>query len=308
MGNTRTGLIAVISAMVVLFLLGFVALTGMSASLAWSQSTGYGSGGPGICQSATPGTGSPTTTPGAGGGATPSPTGGTAPACVPASAIGAQVVALARAMADALYVNPACGGRIRYPDCYYTWYKAPGETGLPPGTPVFPQAVIDYGAQVCPGCSAWANGTYQCVSFVRGAYSQVYPMKLTANAFDLWVTYQGQPGWQEIPSAAAPAGQRGIPMPGDVMIFKDASLGHAAIVMSVVLPTTTADGAVTFSNANSVSPYTTMPLLPDLTVDASSWPGYTIWGYLRPAAGAPSLTSLDTSIQSALTVSARPSS
>ena len=279
MNTSRIGITAVVGGMVVVLLLGFVTLTGLSASLAWSQSGGYG-GGPGICLSvtATATTGSPT--PGSSA-ATPSPT-GTALGCVPASKIGAQVVALARAMADALYVNSACGGHIRYPDCYYTWYKAPGSP-YPPGLPTFPQAVIDYGEQVCPGCSAWANDTYQCVSFVRGAYSQVYPMRLTANAFDLWVTYAGQPGWQEIPSAAAPAGQRGLPMPGDVMIFKDTSIGHAAIVMSVLLPSTTTDGAITFSNSNSVSPYTTMPLLPDLTVDTSSWPGYLVWGYIRPA-------------------------
>ncbi len=69
------------------------------------------------------------------------------------------------------------------------------------------------------------------------------------------------------------------------MIFKDASIGHAAIVMSVELPTATSIGAITFSNANSVSPYTTMPLLPDLTVDTASWPGYTVWGYIRPNPG-----------------------
>ena len=226
-------------------------------------------------------TGSPT--PGSSA-ATPEST-ATVSSCVPAGHIGAQVVALARAMADAFYVNQACGGHISYPDCYYTWYKAPGSS-YPPGLPTFPQAVIDYGVQVCQGCSAWANGTYQCVSFVRGAYSQVYPMRLTANAFDLWVTYAGQPGWQEIPSAAAPAGQRSLPMPGDVMIFKDTSIGHAAIVMSVRLPTATMDSAITFSNSNSVSPYTTMPLLPDLTVDTSAWPGYSVWGYLRPAGSA----------------------
>jgi hypothetical protein len=184
-------------------------------------------------------------------------------------------------MAAALYVNPNCGGHISYPDCYYTWYKAPGST-YPPGIPTFPQAVIQYAEQVCPGCSSWANGTYQCVSFVRGAYSQVYPMRLTANAFDLWAVYATQPGWREIPSAAAPSGQRSIPMPGDVVIFKDASIGHAAIVMSVQLPTSSTIGAITFSNANSVSPYTTMPLLPDLTVDTASWPGYSVWGYIRP--------------------------
>ena len=67
------------------------------------------------------------------------------------------------------------------------------------------------------------------------------------------------------------------------MIFKDTSIGHAAIVMSVLMPTANIDGAITFSNSNSVSPYTTMPLQTDLTVDTSSWPGYTVWGYIRPA-------------------------
>ena len=55
--------------------------------------------------------------------------------------------------------------------------------------------------------------------------------------------------------------------------------------MSVELPTATTIGAIAFSNANSVSPYTTMPLLPDLTVDTASWPGYTVWGYIRPSPG-----------------------
>ena len=164
--------------------------------------------------------------------------------------------------------------------------------------------MIQYGAQVCPGCSAWANGSYQCVSFVRGAYSQVYPMRLTANAFDLWAVYAGQPGWMEIPSASAPAGQRGIPMPGDVMVFKDASIGHAAIVMSVELPTSTTIGAITFSNSNSVSPYTTMPLLPDLTVDTAMWPGYSVWGYIRPSTGAAFDADVDTIIRSDITMSA----
>jgi hypothetical protein len=108
-------------------------------------------------------------------------------------------------------------------------------------------------------------------------------MRLTANAFDLWAVYAMQPGWREIPSASAPASERGIPMPGDVMIFKDTTIGHAAIVMSVELPTATTMGAITFSNSNSVSPYTTMLLLPDLSVDTANWPGYSVWGYIRPS-------------------------
>jgi hypothetical protein len=200
------------------------------------------------------------------------PTGTGIVECVPPNQIAAAVVALARQMADALYVNPTCGGIISYPTCYYTWYNNS-----------FPQSVIAYGNAVCPGCAAWANGTYQCVSFVRGAYGPIYPMQWTANAFDLWFVYQDKPGWQEIPSAAVPTGQRGMPLPGDVMVFADSSIGHVAIVMSVVPPQGKQPGSVTFANANSVSPYTTMPLLPDLSVDASSWPGYIVWGYIRPA-------------------------
>jgi hypothetical protein len=33
-----------------------------------------------------------------------------------------------------------------------------------------------------------------------GAYSQVYPMTLSANAFDLWALYARQSGWMEIPA------------------------------------------------------------------------------------------------------------
>ena len=278
--SSHKTLTMLIGGVVIVTLLAFLALSGVAATFAWMEGGVYGSG-PAFCQAVTPGTS--TSTPAM----TRTSTVNISP-CVPASQVGEQVVAWAQAMASALYVNPACGGRISYPDCYDTWYKAPG-SDKPLGAPTFPQAVIQYGQQVCPGCSAWANGTYQCVSFVRGAYSQVYPMRLTANAFDLWAVYATQLGWREIPSTSAPAGQRGIPMPGDVMIFKDASIGHAAIVMNVELPTSTTVGAITFSNANSVSPYTTMPLLPDLTVDTASWPGYSVWGYIRPSTGAASM-------------------
>jgi hypothetical protein len=109
-------LIAVTGGVVVITLLALLALCGVAATFAWMDGGGNGSG-PGLCQAVPPGTGSPT--PGA-----PRMPGGTTPSCVPASDIGAQVVAWARAMADALYVNPACGGRISSPDCYYTWYNA----------------------------------------------------------------------------------------------------------------------------------------------------------------------------------------
>jgi hypothetical protein len=273
----------------IVMVVALVALSGFSAALAW-MSSGSGVGDP--CWSSTPAAGGEngsTATP-TSAEASPTATGnGNGSQCVAPSDSGAAVVQWARAMADALYVNPACKGQISYPNCYDTWYKAPG-SNYPPSAPFFPQAVILYGDTVCPGCAAWANGTYQCVSFVRGAYSQVYPMNVTGNAFDLWALYSQLSGWIEVPSGSAPPGQRGLPVPGDVMVFKDPSIGHVAIVMAVQLPQGSQDGAITFSNANSVSPYTTMPLLPDLSVDTSSWPGYTVWGYIRPRSGTGSVS------------------
>ena len=262
-------------ASVVLVLLGVLLFVSLFAAVLGAMGSDFGTSGNPSCQMQP----SPTPTGHHGGASalartasTGSPTSVGTPGCVPPNQIAAEVVVLARQMADALYVNPACGGIISYPDCYFTWYNAS-----------FPASVIAYGNEVCPGCYAWANGTFQCVSFVRGAYGPIDPMVWTANAFDLYALYANKPGWQEILSAAAPPAQRGMPEPGDVMVFKDSSIGHVAIVMSVVPPKSGQNGSLTFANANSVSPYTTMPLLPDLSVDASSWPGYSVWGYIRPA-------------------------
>jgi hypothetical protein len=263
-------------------LLAILLLVALLAALVGTMGSVFGGSGGRSCE-ATP----TLTPPGHHGGAivtyhaasTVTPIGSGTPGCVPPNEVAAAVVALSRQMANALYVNPTCGGVISYPNCYYTWYNSS-----------FPPSVLAYGNQVCPGCYAWANGTYQCVSFVRGAYGPIYPMQWTANAFDLWALYQGKPGWQEIPSAAGAPWQRGIPRPADVMVFKDSSVGHVAIVMSVQPPVNGQNGSITFANANSVSSYTTMPLLPDLSVDTSSWPGYTAWGYIRPALPAATLT------------------
>src|SRR5258708_2889860 len=156
MSSSHKALKVIAIGVVIMTLLAFLVLTGVSAAFSWMYGGGNGSG-PSLCQVATPGTGSAAST---------TISGGNAPICLQPSAIGAHVVAWARAMANALYVNPSCGGRISYPDCYYTWYKAPGTT-YPLGVPTFPHSVIRYGQQICPGCSAWANGNYQCVSFVR---------------------------------------------------------------------------------------------------------------------------------------------
>src|SRR5437016_11734177 len=115
MNSSGRTLTVLIGGVVIVTLLAFLALSGVAATFAWMEGGGYGSG-PALCQSVTPG--SNTSTPAA----TFTPGGKTSP-CVPVSQIGARVVAWAHAMASALYVNPACGGRISYPDCYFTWYK-----------------------------------------------------------------------------------------------------------------------------------------------------------------------------------------
>lgn len=200
--------------------------------------------------------------------------------CYPGSAYATQVVSWAKKMADALYVLPSCGAR-RGGNCNDTWY-----------TSAFPSEVLTYGHQWCQAhhdttCADWANGTFQCVSFVRGAYSQVYPMRYSNDAFGLWATYAHLPGWQEIPAAAtADLAQRFLPEPGDVMVFRDLSVGHVAIVLSVQPPENGQNGWITFANANSSSAYDRMPLLPSLLVDTREWApsgeDYVVWGYIRP--------------------------
>ena len=198
--------------------------------------------------------------------------------CYPASRSASEVVQWAKAMADALYVNPSCGSK-RGGNCNDTWY-----------TSAFPKEVIAYGQNWCHAhgnCADWANGTYQCVSFVRSAYSQVYPMNFTNDAFGLWETYQHVPGWQEIPAAAtANVYERFLPEPGDVMVFKDLHVGHVAIVMAVQPPSGQTNGWVEFANANSSSAYDRMPLMPNLEVDTREWAPsgeqFIVWGYIRP--------------------------
>ena len=91
MNSSGKTLTVLIGGVVVVTLLAFLALSGVAATFAWMAGGGYGSG-PVLCQNVTPGTG--TATPGT----TTTPGGNTSP-CVPASEIGARVVAWAQAMA-----------------------------------------------------------------------------------------------------------------------------------------------------------------------------------------------------------------
>jgi hypothetical protein len=96
--------------------------------------------------------------------------------------------------------------------------------------------------------------------------------------------YQKRPGWMEIPSATAPPVQRGLPLPGDIMVWSDPPplVGHVAIVVGVIPPAGGKNGSVTFAEANGPGALVTETLLPDLTVVTWSDPvPYTVLGYIR---------------------------
>jgi Transglycosylase SLT domain/CHAP domain len=158
-----------------------------------------------------------------------------------------------------------------------------------------PQPVLQYWQSTCPpgsGCWVdWQEGNLQCVLLVTGTYALAgSPLPAAGNAIDFWSLYQNRPGWMEIPSAVAPPSQRGLPMPGDIMVWYDPPprVGHVAIVVGVNPPINGQNGSVTFAEANGPGALVTQTLLPDLSVITWSSPiPYTVLGYIRPASGIP---------------------
>jgi hypothetical protein len=153
-------------------------------------------------------------------------------------------------------------------------------------------------------CDFARSGNLQCVTFVLGAFFLGGdPLPASANAEDFWTLYQHRPGWAEIPGTAYPPETRGLPAPGDMMVWKggghvvDGQLvewGHIAVVVEVVPPSHGQDGIITVAQANApgnrwdmthradAGNWYSMPLHSDLSVD--SWSGYTVLGYIRHVA------------------------
>src|SRR5579885_1164627 len=133
------GAIGGVILLIVIF--GLFAATG--AALSQMQQTGPSSACGSLSSSGTPGSS------GSRAHATPPATPDTSSGdCFPGNPYGAQVVQWARKMADALYVNPACGARRGGPDCNDTYY-----------TSAFPAQVIAYGQNWCRprgDCADWA--------------------------------------------------------------------------------------------------------------------------------------------------------
>jgi CHAP domain len=188
--------------------------------------------------------------------------------CFPASGNGSNVSMAALTIAAHLYGNP---------DTSY-------DTSMP-------QPVLHFWASVCPrgsGCWIdWQEGNLQCVLLVTGAFALAgSPLPAAGNAIDFWSLYQNRPGWIEVPSATAPPSQRGLPMPGDIMVWYDPPplVGHVAIVVGVNPPLAGHNGSVTFAEANGPGPIVTQTLLPDLSVVTWTNPiPYSVLGYIRPA-------------------------
>jgi hypothetical protein len=162
-------------------------------------------------------------------------------------------------------------------------------------TDPFLRPIWDYWKQVCGGsvCSDMVPGNVQCVEFVKGAFFLAHePVTVHPDAIDWWYAYAHMLGWTEIPSAAVPPDQRGVPEPGDVVIWDDGGAGHIAIVIDVQLPTSVKDGWVEVAQGNGPGNrfpgsdwpgnYLKMVLKPDLSV--ITWPGYRVMGYIRETA------------------------
>ena len=179
---------------------------------------------------------------------------------------------------------------------YLNQYPADGrgEPTDPLLRPIFDQWL----KPVCGGylCSDIQSGSFQCVSFIKAAF-YLAGIELTdhPDAMSWWDHYATKPDWQEIwASPYVPQSQRGLPEPGDIIIWNgDAAgvpAGHIGIVMAVQPPSATGqNGAVEIAQANGPGNrfgdaswpgnYYQMVLRPDDTV--LTWPGYYVVGYLR---------------------------
>lgn len=156
----------------------------------------------------------------------------------------------------------------------------------PPVDPFF-RPIWDYLKQVCGGsvCKNMASGNFQCVSFIKAAFYLAH-MQLEdhPDAYRWWTDYAQKPGWEEIPANDSPPGKRGLPAPGDLVVWSGGKdgLGHIAIVVGVQPPSATGKpGWVAVAHANSPrgDPFYTMTLRADLSL--VTWSGYDVKGYIR---------------------------
>ncbi|MDQ2904874.1 MAG: CHAP domain-containing protein [Chloroflexota bacterium] len=177
-----------------------------------------------------------------------------------------QVTLMARAMAAHLHGPPTC------PSCGPdAWY----DSGFPP-------AVLDWARAHCPGCSAWQNGTFQCVALVLGSYALFHPLPYDGNGNVFWSRY-GTPaarslGFEEVSTAPGH-----LPVsPGDIMAWQGGPFGHVSIVLSWQAPSGRSAGSITYAQANAEGgPIATLPIALDGSI--GNHHGYFVQGYIHPS-------------------------
>ncbi len=177
-----------------------------------------------------------------------------------------QVTLMARAMAAHLHGPPRC------PSCGPdAWY----DSGFPP-------AVLAWGRAHCPGCSAWQNGTFQCVVFVLGAYALFHPLPFDGNGNVFWSRY-GTAAARALGFEEVPTGPGHLPVsPGDIMAWQGGAFGHVSIVLSWQAPSATRAGSITYAQANAEGgPIATLPIALDGSIGNRH--GYFVQGYIHPS-------------------------
>jgi hypothetical protein len=193
----------------------------------------------------------------------------------PAGAIygGNNAVTLA-AKAMAAHLNLNCLKYDPNPDCL-------GDASFDNG---FPGSILNWGLSHCPGCLAWMNNHFQCVSFVLGAYGLFHPLDLSGNGSDFFglysSSYAASLGYRELLPAR---GQLPV-TPGDIMAWNGGAHGHVSIVLGWIPPSGGQNGWLTFAQANGEMPIQTLPILPDGTISTNDgyWNGFTVMAYIHP--------------------------
>ena len=174
----------------------------------------------------------------------------------------------------AAHLNSNCLKRDPNPDCL-------GDASFDQG---FPATILNWGLSHCPGCRAWMNDHFQCVSFVLGAYGLFHPLDLSGNGSDFYGLYATQYaaslGYHELlPSRGE------LPIsPGDVMAWNGGEFGHVSIVLGWISPTAGHNGMITFAQANGERPIQTLPILPNgqIATNDGYWNGFTVTAYIHP--------------------------
>lgn len=148
----------------------------------------------------------------------------------------------------------------------------------------FPTMVLAWGRKLCGSdCWSWENGSFQCVSFVLGAYSQFHALDYSGNGDQFWFLYSSQAahnqGYQTVATG------KGLPItPGDIMAWSGGANGHVSIVLGWIAPKHGKNGIIVFAGANTWKPIEALPIKPDLTIDTSGyWGGYHVQGYIHPS-------------------------